>query len=365
MPNNKFEVSFKTAYTHGFEHIYALENVDPNSIRPFQSIPSSVAKSSKNTVLKSSSYESKQRTFDLGLGFRRWIYPFFLDEPIEVLELNKVAEKVLAHNDIKCLRNLLEHNLEDFVSKGVGLGHIDEIRKKLSDYLANKDPHKSYEIDFASLLRVLLAGISRKKAYLVLLTYDLQDLISLLPSESLELKRLSESKHQEWICEALDGLTSPCKILFVKKKIEEIADNLFIPWMEKRLGFAALSELMEHMEDLSLDPSISERVLIFLSEVYFSGSFPLDICLPQPVKGVYAKDNYSSDNFHQIHAKALSYFYSPSSKYSLEELRQWMQREFAKQWQGFPEGTVEKVLTLSPAFYVWKNPHGQIEIKLS
>ena len=84
--------TLKSAYTHGLENIYALEFVDPNSIRPFQIEKKAVQTISKQKRLRKYK-ESPQLELDLGLGFRRWMTPFFLDEPVDNLQLTKSEKK--------------------------------------------------------------------------------------------------------------------------------------------------------------------------------------------------------------------------------------------------------------------------------
>ena len=364
MQTHPFQTMLRSAYSHGLENIYALENVDPRSIRPFQVEPTVSAKIPKKINHNISFCKTIQLDLDLGSGFRKWITPFFPEEPVDILELNKLEKKILEDHGIIYLKQLMKAHFPTLMSKGIGQGHWQEIQTKLKQYLADKSPDKCSTLDFSSFLRVIFGTISKKKAHLFLMPYDLQDLMPLLPSETMEIKRLSDSKRLEWDQEVMGILKNPKKMEYIRYKIKEITHNFLFPWMEKKLGIALLSEIIEYLENLSMDSFLTEKALVFLSDVYFSGEFPLDDYLYPTVQGIYAADPFYSDMFRQIEFRALSYFYKPSTTYSLDNLTNWLEREFAKEWTGFPCGMVEKVLSLSPLFYLWRNLSGFVEIRL-
>ena len=360
-----FDTLLQKAYTHGFENIYALENVDPRSIRLFQNASAEAEKRPKKARIKNTDQVSFQLEFDLGLGFQNFIEPFYLYESIQVLELSKFSEKILEQHFLKVIKDLLGYNFGSFVQKGIGQGHIDEIQLKLKNYLVDKDNNKSYWIDFASFVRSLFGGISKKKIYVYLQEHNMQEMITLSSADVMEVKRLLPGKREEWVQEVQVHLTHPNQYQFVHAKIKEITLNFCVPWMEKRCGFACIDEILTSLEGISIDPSLTEKSFIFLSQLYFTGHFPVEPFLKKTSEGIFAVDLHFYNLFYLIQTQALSYFYKNSTSYLLDDLIHWLNREFAKQWKSIGENMIIKVLLLSPEFYIWKNSAGMNEIRLA
>jgi hypothetical protein len=361
-----FEQTYKTAYSHGLEFIYALENVDPRSIRRLS------VQNKKNTVSLSTQRprpclsKSPQLELDLGRDFREWIHPLILSEPIQVLELTRYAERVLMIHYKKTLANVLHCDFNELMlSKKIGQGHVQEIRDKLHTYLAGKELSKTTRIDFTSFLRCLTGTMARKTVYVFLQNYDLEELLTLLPSEGMEIRRLQEIKRQEWIQAAFEELQMPERCLFVKEKMSEIAAAVLKPWMRSRLGFATAAELLERLECLSGQFNAVVKSLRLFSDLYFNKTFPFAANLYEVCPGVFSIDLWHKEIFHRITTKASSYFYKSSTYYPLDELVRWINRELAKEWEGFPEGYVEKVLSVSSNFHLRKAGNGKVEILLA
>ena len=113
---------------------------------------------------------------------------------------------------------------------------------------------------------------------------------------------------------------------------------------------------------MSLDANLAEKIWIFLSDIYFLGKFPLDEYLYAPINGIYTINPVV---FDEIESKAKSYFYKSTTTHIFENLIHWIECDFAKNWINFSYELIEKVLFLSPSFYLWKNTKGFKEIKLA
>ena len=197
-----FEETYKTAYSHGLEAIYALENIDIKSIRPILPLQANKAPGPKIVPQIFPEKLSDQLELDLGDAYRGWIDSFIKKEPIHVLGLSRHAEKCLLEHGKRVLGDLIHTNLKEFVFlKGMGQGHVDEIQQKLARYLEGRPLERCKKIDFASWIRSIVAAFDRKKVYVALESHHLSDLFSLSPSESVETRRLTLEK-QEWIQEA-------------------------------------------------------------------------------------------------------------------------------------------------------------------
>ena len=195
-----YEEIYKTAYSHGLESIYALENIDIKSVRPLQNAstsPSLQKKALPKPPIYASSYIPE---FEFGPSWRRSIAPFFLQAPIEVLGLSKAAEKCLLDYQKTCLSDLLTVDLRGLIFlKGMGQSHLNEIKEKLSQYIGERDRQQTDRIDFKGwILSLTNHQIQRKKIFLLLESYQLSDLLSLSPMEAMEIRRLSAENRASW-----------------------------------------------------------------------------------------------------------------------------------------------------------------------
>lgn len=89
-----FEGTYKTAYSHGLEAIYALENVDLKSIRRISDAQESEPLQPKSPPRPLQPLEAPepQLELDLGDGYRSWIESFVLQEPIHVLGVSPMPK---------------------------------------------------------------------------------------------------------------------------------------------------------------------------------------------------------------------------------------------------------------------------------
>lgn len=344
--NTTFDEVRKKAYSHGLEAIYAIETIDIKSLRQLQ-----VENPQKSAVKVEESHFEEKFTFDLGPGFREWITPFILQEPVQVLELSKNALKILLDQKICDLKKLLECDLRSFAfSKGVGQGHIVEIEERFQSYIAGKSLKKANSIDFSSWLRVISFPCeNRKKVHVYLETFNLQEWLPISPMESSEIKRLPVESKEEW---RQVGQTM-LKNRFsddLKNSLNEVATELLRPWIRRRNGIATQDEVLERLERVCVGPSISKNFLELFSALYFEGNFPFASFLATPEAKIYCDSESSSKAFQDIVKKAKTYFYKEGIFYNFDHLVSLLSREFAVEWTGFSEGFIEKVLRNSAQF---------------
>ena len=351
-----FEETYKTAYSHGLEAIYKLEDVDLSSVRPMEMkrvpapIVRHVAPISEPEVPTSSQLE-----LDFGNRFNGLIKPFVFQEPIQVLALSRHTEKFLLEQGVERLKDLQKIDFSEIAYiKGIGQGHIDEIRHKLHQYLEGRFLRPSSSIDFVSWLKSIVGDLERKKLFVALEPFHLINLFSLSPTETVEVRRLTQEKRFDWRDEVKERLQEKIRRTLLLDQMKKVVDRLLIPWMERRFGFARESELIERLSFLSESPAYMKMVFAFFRSFYFRGDSPFESCLIRLDEGLYCIDRYHQGQYEQIVSKTGSYFCSPSASYRLDQLVHFVEREFAKDWVSFPDGMVEKVLKLSPRFRVRK-----------
>lgn len=351
-----FEEMHKSSYSHGLEAIYTLQNVDIKSIRRIETSSKPLSSTTEN---KKSCSRPLQEEFDFGDEFRGWIVPFLKREPIQVLELSRHTEKCLIENGKSLLGDIMGVNLKDFVFlRGMGQGHIEEISRQLTSYLEGQDLDKSYKVDFASWLKCLFASQDRKKVVAFLEVYNLAHLFFLTPGENMEVRKLTPEKKLEWNTELLNKIGHPNQKKSIYSDMQHIFNIFIKPWVKQRHGFATHEELLERMQRISTNSHVCSSVLKVLQSVCFETIVFFNLFLKEIDQGLYCSDNISAQNYSSIVNKALTYFYKPLIYYSLNDLVRLLEREFARSWMGFSEGTIEKVLRLSPTFCTIKGKLG-------
>jgi hypothetical protein len=352
-----FEDTLKNSYSHGLEEIYTLETIDPKTIRPLNTNPvedlSNLPSINKGNV---SFILPQQREFDFGSAFRSWIVPFILDEPIHSLNLTGQLEKALLKNHYQSIKDLLKADLNELAFKGIGQGHIDEMRTKLKKYVASTDTRHTRRIDFVSLLKVALGSFDKVKIFVLLEPYRLQHLFHLMPLESVEARKLKPIE-KEAICQATSLTRNPR----VEDLFQEVYDVYIATWIHQRHGLAQRDEVLERLERASMQPELTQPILAFFNDLWNLSLFNKG--LKEVEKDLFALDIYTAMAQKKVVARAKSYFYTPEIKYSLDELTYFLLKECAQSWEAFSEQFIHKVLLTSTHFQSVKHA-GKLSITL-
>jgi len=357
-----FEDVYKTSYSHGLEAIYNVENVDLKTVRR---INTHASESTKNTssLPKTFLEPSTQLEFDFGDAYKGCMDSFMLKEPINVLGLGTHVEKCLFEQGLSTLETLSKADLNKLVYvKGIGQGHIDEVRQKLRSYLEGHTLYGCQVIDLVSWMRSLLAALSRKKVYVALEPFQMADLFSLSPIESVEVRRLTVEKRVEWRNEISPELLK--KKDRVQNDLKKIVNIFITPWINRRHGFATKNEILERLQRISLQQTLVPMVVDFFDAVYFSGSFAFGDYLVHTNDELFFVDRRAKEAYQNIIDTALTYFYQGDVYYPLSELVILIFREFAKKWGNYSVEFIEKTLRSSSLFRVRKEACGRLFIRM-
>lgn len=214
------------------------------------------------------------------------------------------------------------------------------------------------QVDFLPLLRSFMSAIDRKKAFLCLKPYHLENHITLTPLEKLEIERLSMEKRADWIQETQRTLRIHSTI---KNDLSKIVNVFLKPWISRRLGIATKSEIMERLQKVSENPKLTLSIMEFLESTDNSVYTHLN----KVDDRLFCSDDYSAINYSLILEVAHSYLYNSEVCYNLPHLVRLITHEFARNWQGFNEGFVEKVLRRSSHFLIRKQKDNSLIIGLA
>lgn len=347
--------SHAAVYSHGLEAIYALETVDVKSIRKFSSIQSKILKPALASF--PDEYEEKQLSFDLGNAFRGWMRPYIGKEPLQVLSLGKHIEKSLLDKHLYLISDLLALNVDDMAAlRGLGQGHIEDIKSTLNSYLVGKPREKTTVIDFLSLLKGIFGDLDRRKAFIFLEPYSLAEWISLTPMEKKDVQRLNEETVHGWKQEIAGLLQRGDKRLFLEEQFQVLVDTWLKPWIAARGYFASSQALDEALILRSLDESIATKSLA-LFRTYLS----YENMLPTFEKIVTVNEGYLQ-RLKKICNMALTYFPTRKNVYQLDQLCLFIHAECLRQWDNIMPHEIEQVLRLYTKFHVFRGEKGEWNI---
>lgn len=349
------ENSLQGAYSHGLEEIYALETIDLKTVRRLDRADESVSSSAEffSLKIKEVADYNHQLEFDFGDQYRGWMESFILMEPIHVLGLSQHSQKCLVDHGKVTLQDVIGINFRDFIYlKGMGQGHIDEVQLKLKLYLEGRALHRCIAVDFGALIRGIVGTFDRKKVYVTLEPFHLQELCCLSASDYREVRRAEIEEINLWRQQTHAYLLTDSKRAVLIAKFGRIIDVFIKPWIRQRLGLATIDEIEERISRVSSHDELALAVIRFTRTLLSLLEFPFTDFLIAVDEGVYAADQFSVEAYQRIIQKALSYFYHEKIVYPLKTLIHLLEREFAKRWETFPEGFIEKSLRLSPCLRV-------------
>ena len=353
-----------SAYSHGLENVYALQNVDVKTIRRISSPAQAVTPQKESPSLQNSETPAElQLEFDFGEEFSGCMESFLLYEPLKVLNLSTHTEKRLLEHGKHLLHDVVGMHKSSFVFlKGMGQGHIDELQSKLENYINHRPLSKARSVDFGALIRGFVAGLDRCQAFAFLEHYGLHELVHLTASDKAEIRR--QSKEQRFNChkDVKGRLSCDPKQPFYRSKIDTMLKVFIIPWIRQRHSLATEDELMERFQKISDEPDLTPASLALINDIFFpSGGFTGQLLKPVD-KHLHCLDLPTLHAYKWIISKAQTYFYTPQISYPLDYFLKLFQSECARDWISFREGFLEKALRLSPHFRIRKFTSDQLHI---
>ncbi len=308
------------------ESIYAIETVDVKSVRP-------LTQQEEPFVQDPSPIEPKtlhpQLELELGDRFRGGMESFVSQQPLYVLELSPPTASVLRQNGKTRLGDLIGLHYEDYLNfKGLAHSSIEEVEQKLSKYCENHNLESSQKIDFMVLLRVLLPQMKLKEIQVT------DELVSAL-----------KEKQEDLIQHLL-----------------RIVDVFVLPWVEYRGGIVTEDEIEERLERVCMQGTPTHTIITLFKKVcgqeIWSQLVPID-------DKTYAIDTRVSDRYHSLISHAKSFFYREDCRYPFHKLMFWLEQEFARNWESYPASFIEKSLTVSSAFALYKNEDHERYVRLA
>ena len=354
--------SVGSPYSHGLEKIYAFETIDPGTIRIASVKPQEAH--APNPASPTIDAMLDEPTFDFGRGFHTRFSPLRLREPIERLGLSAYAHKALMHERLETIMDVVTlFRTPPRTGRTLGQGIIDEIEGKLASYIGHDPVARRKRMDFSTFVRLLAQKRGAKERHLVLSAFGLEALTRLTPGEQAELHNMSRSDKERIVGTAMQAIRHEAHDLLCEG-MQEVAQVFLRPWLRTRLGMASASELQEALGAIAEEPHLVKQTLAFLDEV--SAPRPLFThSLDLADSMVVAVSEEVAAAYRDVVEAARRYFYHPAASFPIEQLTVWVAREYARSWQGFADGFIEKALRISPAFTLFREAHGALLIRRS
>jgi hypothetical protein len=185
----------------------------------------------------------------------RGISPLRLLEPITSLNLTPFATKAARGIGVATVGDLATFVFDPSKEcRGLGQGHIEEIRRKIEQFVGKPPYEREYCIEIASLLRLSLCDIDASEKALIVTRCHLQQVIPLSPQESREAEiSLIKDKDQKFL-KSIEKAR-----LKASEKILALLNTIFCgfvkPWMLQRGGIAHEREILLFVFEAQRAPS--------------------------------------------------------------------------------------------------------------
>lgn len=356
-------------YGSNLEKIYTFEAIDLKTVQPLNVEAPSAEMQPQAEPPRT---VAKQISLDLGEGWRDWIPPCYLDEPIELLRLSITLQKKLREENCSTIGEVCQWisfwkpsaaELPD----SLGLGHRDELHKALSDYLAAycEEPHRAWEIQLSSWIRCSLClALSPSEALLLLDSYGLADLYrSDVAYEWDKVRRYAGEARREAIAAALakwrqhEGQQS-----WIRNRWRQLSSAFLIPWMSRRGGLASEEELLERLSARCSGTVEQLSAWLLLLDQYGQGWRQQ---LPSDGRALFFADATYKKLFGRLSRQIDSYFYDEALCYRTSELLGWLASEQARLWEEQDPTAIERFLLLSHRYECFKDRSGQLCVRLA
>jgi hypothetical protein len=349
----------------GLQELYRIEIIDVSTIRrlnPEQGPPLHHPVVTASVHSFSNLLEpAVQLTFNYEpLGFNQIPLLAWL-EPISVLRLSAQAERLLLEQGKYTLEELKPFISSSNFIKGVGQGHFDEIRQKVHHYIHTALAQPSHLINWVSLLKIMTRSLSSLQTFVLLEQFDLAQEWELSLIDKLEIKRLSIEQKQLIIQQSQESILNSTMPSLVESLWLTISKIFIFPWIESREKIVTQEELNERYTRISLQPSLTLKMLDFLQALFptlFLSWSPLD-------KELFGLNIQVQQEYSAIVTLAKNYFCRSIPAYPWQELVYLIYKECALKWEEKSIAFVEKVLTYSLLFQFYQQPNQMLMIRLS
>lgn len=268
-----------------------------------------------------------------------------LQEPLYSLGLASHTERRLQESGLVQVKDLIPLCLEQGNAKGISLGHIEEIRKRLLQVFPSLSDVRVSCFENLSLLRCLLGRCERKSTALFLRQYQLEAVSPVPPALDAEIKRMTAESKAEALAEVSRVLASEEKQQWLAKTLSDVARHLIDPWLETRQGFAWDYEIEEWVEYHCEHPLLQKGVIDVLQQELGVSAFIWKDCFTQVGSSrLYAKSKAKAEVIEQAWKLIDELFYKPGQVVDYHFVYERVKAKFASHWQELTPQFLDRIL---------------------
>lgn len=317
------------------EQIYTLETVDARTVRTFK-------KEERQQVEKIVPLPNLSLPLELDLGdrYRGWMESFLPEEPLQCLLLSGATERALLQSGKKQLKDIMQGNLL------LGQGHLDEITKKLQNYLSGRFREQMVHFDLLAFLRAVTIGCEPKMVASLFESFGLKGVIPLSPADRASLHTGKERFEQQGRQALLERKTE------LSSRFSRAMTVYVVPWIERRGRIGIIAETEERLVRVSLQQDLVRPFLTLFATLFDQRAERLSF---YGEGEVVASDRQAYDHYIQVVSIAKSYFYRDDIAYPLEFLVQHILKETVQKWLAISPDFIVKSIQYSSAFRITKD----------
>lgn len=138
-----------------------------------------------------------------------------------------------------------------------------------------------------------------------------------------------------------------------------------IPWVEERGGIASFEEIEDLCERVWIRDKSLFSINAMCQKAFGDDLWDESTNLIPIEKGVYASSPFSKSCYKTVIERAQSYFYREDCRYPLNQIIDWIEKEFVKGWERYPRELIIKCLTVTEIFTLYKHIDHEIYIRYS
>ena len=284
--------------------------------------------------------------------------PFRLLEPISSLGLTPFALKAAKGAKASTVGELAALVFErDKECLGMGQGHLEEIRRKIDEYIGRPPYALDHHIDFGSLLRLALFPLDGAQKGIIVTRCGLQSIVHLTTQESKEAEMALLRDREGKFLNAVEAARAQVATT-TQSLLEQVFVGLVRPWMVRRGGVVHEEELRQFCFEKSKE--IDCRTfggVIALLEHLLKVSFLFAPFLCQVQGQLWALSTQEQTWAREILLDAQTLARKEEGGTSLKELARALARCRFTGWEECSSHTIERILFWNEAFAAKTKEH--------
>jgi len=305
------------------ERLYTLEKVDPKTIRTYQ-------QPVKPKIVETAYQLEPFR--EIGGG-----YPILgLLDRLDRLKLPPPLQYQLKKEGWKTIQDLLEAESQNHPKiLALPSTHLNLLKGALESWKALVRVGRTTSLDFKGYFSGL-GSSSDPIAYLALLdALGLMAFMETTSYERIQVERLSAKERDSLIKSAIEQIE-------LNEEIEEIFSGLLFGWLEERGGLTCKEEVIERLEQESMDKGAAKGFIRLLE---------MNNRLPGFFKdNLWFFNRSLKKNVEEMAYYVKGFFYKPKMTYDLVHLQRLIQKELLKTGELLDELFLKRYLLLSKGY---------------